>query len=86
MGHDKRQCEKIIPYRDRLLYLAKLIYEETDKENPMTMEEICDILHRKFGRDATKKTISEDILAINQHLFPVGCFIQQNNAYGYYKA
>lgn len=86
MAHATRQHDQIIPYRDRLLYLTKLMWEETDKTNPLTMEELSGILYTKFGREVTKRTISEDILAINQYLFHVGCIIlPHSNEYGYYK-
>lgn len=62
-----RYENKVIDYRDRITAIIKLLYNETDKSNPITTREIRECLELKYGL----KTVSKDIHAISENLFPV---------------
>lgn len=56
--------------RKRLLLIAKILYQETDKKNLISMSELMECLEVS-GCKADKKSIYKDIAAIRETLFPV---------------
>lgn len=81
----RRNRDAIIPYRERILLLAKVLYNETDRDNPLSLTELLDILDTKFGRGAKRTTLQSDIKAINDTLFPIGYYYLQDQGFAYYR-
>lgn len=81
----RRDRDAIIPYRERILLLAKILYNETDRNNPVTLTELLDVLDTNFGRGAKRATLQADIKAISETLFPVNYYYMQDHGYGYYR-
>lgn len=83
---NRRNKDAIIPYRLRLLYLAKMLYTETDEDNPITLAELEDCLEYDYGQKAQRRTLLEDIQAIDGNLFRVGSvYLSDYRGYGYYR-
>lgn len=81
----RRDRDAIIPYRERILLLAKILYNETGPNNPVTLTELLDILDTKYGRGAKRATLQADIKAISETLFPIEYYYMQDHGYGYYR-
>lgn len=81
----RRDRDVIIPYRERILLLAKVLYNETDRDNPMTLTELLDILDTRFGRGAKRCTLQSDIKAISETLFPIDYYYMQDQGFAYYR-
>ena len=81
----RRDRDAIIPYRERILILAKILRDETGPNNPVTLTELLDILDTKYGRGAKRVTLQEDIKAISETLFPVEYYYVQGQGFGYYR-
>lgn len=56
--------------RKRLLLIAKILYQETEEKNLISMSELMECLEVS-GCKADKKSIYKDIAAIRKTLFPV---------------
>lgn len=56
--------------RRRILFVAKILYQETDEKNLISMSELMECLEVS-GCKADKKSIYKDIAAIRETLFPV---------------
>lgn len=56
--------------RKRLLLIAKILYQETDEKNVISLPELRECLEVS-GCKADKKSIYKDIKAIRETLFPV---------------
>lgn len=81
----RRDRDVIIPYRERILLLAKVLYTETDQNNPLTLTELLDILDTKYGRGAKRSTLQADIKAISETLFPIEYYYMKDQGFGYYR-
>lgn len=66
----------------KILYLMKILLEETDKEHILNAIELCDILERRYGITCSRKTIYGDI----EHLKEFGIRVEQvkGKNQGYY--
>lgn len=56
--------------RRRILFVAKILYQETDEDNPISFAEIMECLET-YGIKPDRKVVYRDIDAIGQTLFPV---------------
>lgn len=56
--------------RKRLLLTAKILYEETDTDNAITVPELMECLEA-YGIKPDRKPVYLDIKAISETLFPV---------------
>ena len=81
----RRNRDAIIPYQERILLLAKILYNETDKDNPVTLTELLDVLDTAYGRGAKRTTLQADIKAISETLFPIEYYYMQDHGFGYYR-
>lgn len=81
----RRDRDAIIPYRERILLLAKVLYNETDRDNPLSLTELLDILNTKFSRGAKRTTLQSDIKAISETLFPIGYYYAEDHGFVYYR-
>lgn len=54
----------------RILTVAKILFEETDENNPISMSELLECLESK-GIRCERKAVYGDIHAIQRTLFPV---------------
>lgn len=68
----RRETGKIMPYRQRILFLVKLLWEETDEDNTIGLGELYDCLETVYGQHPNHVSLHSDIQAINDSLFPVG--------------
>lgn len=64
-------AKREIGHRERIFFLVRLFYEETDEENPIPMREILDCFQIKFGSKPKRQTIIDDIKAISKNLFKI---------------
>lgn len=56
--------------RKRILWVAKILWEETDESSPIFISELVECLER-IGVPAKDEAVYKDIKAINGTLFPV---------------
>lgn len=54
----------------RILTIAKILFEETDENNPISMSELLECLESK-KLQCERKTVYDDIREIRETLFPV---------------
>lgn len=47
--------------KERILYLYKILYEQTDEDHPLSIREMIEILKSKYGIEAHRTTIPKDI-------------------------
>ena len=45
----------------RALYLAKILYEQTDEDHPLSTNQLIEALQNEFGISAHRVTIYEDM-------------------------
>ena len=45
----------------RALYLAKILYEQTDEDHPLSTNQLIEALKKEFGISAHRVTIYEDM-------------------------
>lgn len=72
---------RISRYGERLFAIAKILYTETDKENPIKVKELMECLET-MGIGITRSSVYRYIDAINSNLFPV----KNIPWHGYYRA
>ena len=56
--------------RRRILLVAKILYQETDEDNPISFAEITECLEL-YGCKPDRKVLYKDIKVICETLFPV---------------
>ena len=54
----------------RVLWVAKILWTETDEDNPITASELVECLN-SMGVSSSVNTIYEDVEAVRRVLFPV---------------
>ena len=47
--------------KERLLYIYKVLYEQTDENNPLSTSQIIDCIEKEYGIDSHRTTIAKDI-------------------------
>ncbi|MBE7043884.1 MAG: WYL domain-containing protein [Ruminococcaceae bacterium] len=67
----------------KLLYLAKILWEQTDEEHPMTIAAIIEALSRQ-GVSAERKSLYDDFEALRH--FGLDIVGRKDKTYGYYLA
>lgn len=66
----------------KLLYLMKILMERTDENHILTANELCDLLHSEYGIPAERKSIYNDISALQE--FGLDIIQQKGRNPGYY--
>ena len=65
----------------RPMYIAKILYEQTDEDHYLTTPQIEDILRDKYGIDAYRKTTKSDIEALQQFGMDIEVIRASQNKY-----
>ena len=63
----------------RALYLAKILYEQTDEDHPLSTNQLIEALQNEFGISAHRVTIYEDMEQLRS--FGVDIYRDKNNDY-----
>ena len=50
--------------KPRILYLMKILQEETDEEHPLTTKQLIEKLQEDYGISAHRTTLAKDIAAL----------------------
>ncbi|MCD8109697.1 MAG: WYL domain-containing protein [Clostridiales bacterium] len=66
----------------KLLYLMRILMERTDENHMLTANELCDILQMEYDVPAERKSIYNDIAALQE--FGLDVMQQKGSAPGYY--
>ena len=66
--------------KDRTLYVLKYLWENTDEEHPATTNEIIEHLS-VLGIDTTRKTVTEDIVGLQECGVDIVCNRSRQNEY-----
>lgn len=65
----------------RPMYIAKILYEQTDEDHFLTTTQIEDILRDEYGIDAYRKTIKSDIEALQKFGLDIEVIRASQNKY-----
>lgn len=65
----------------RVLYLAKLLLEQTDETHFLSLAEISEILEKKYGLCGYRVTLQDDIAKLNEVGLDVECVRSTQNQY-----
>ena len=52
--------------KPRILYLMKILQEETDEEHPLTTKQLIEKLQEDYGISAHRTTLAKDIAALQE--------------------
>lgn len=66
----------------RPFYVAKMLYEQTDEEHYLTIAQIINQLHSKYGISTSRGTVGDDIKALQE--FGVEIEVEQSTQNRYY--
>lgn len=72
------KCEK---QKQKILYILKFLYENTDEEHTLSVNDIIDKLS-EYDISAERRSVYNDIRALQDFGFDI--IMQKNNSYGYY--
>ena len=65
----------------RALYLAKILYEQTDEDHPLTTNQLIEALKNEFGISAHRVTIYEDMGQLRSFGFDIYTVKSKQNKY-----
>ena len=65
----------------RALYLAKILYEQTDEDHPLTTNQLIEALKNEFGISAHRVTIYEDMEHLRSFGFDIYTVKSKQNKY-----
>ena len=65
----------------RALYLAKILYEQTDEDHPLTTNQLIEALKNEFGISAHRVTIYEDMEQLRAFGFDIYTVKSKQNKY-----
>lgn len=65
----------------RALYLAKILYEQTDEDHPLTTNQLIEALKNEFGISAHRVTIYEDMEQLRSFGFDIYTVKSKQNKY-----
>lgn len=69
--------------KQRVIYLAKILYERTDDEHYLTTAQLCSILKDEYGIDTHRTTVKNDIEVLKQTGFDVQEVRSTQNQYSF---
>lgn len=65
----------------KILYLMKILMEETDKEHILNALEICEILDKRYGISSSRKTVYGDVERLREYGVKIGQNKGKNQGY-----
>ena len=69
--------------KSRILYLYQIIQKHTDRDHPMSTEQLIDRLRLDFGIEVNRNTLGNDMEVMMQCGYPVGVIHSTQNRYYY---
>lgn len=75
------ECENNYNQRLKIMYLYKILMDETDEEHQLTLAQISDRL-AEYGISAKRKALYDDIEALRQYGVDIIC--EKSKTFGYY--
>ena len=57
--------------KSRTLYLMKILYDRTDKEHPLTTNQLISVLDEEYGFKTHRTTIASDVTTLQQFGLPI---------------
>ena len=67
--------------KQKILYILKFLYENTDEDHPLTVNDMIDKL-REYDISAERRSVYNDIRTLQDFGFDI--IMQRNGSYGYY--